>query len=236
MDWKKRIIQEYLFEGSIEARLEKFEIAWEIWKSFEDIKFTMRKGVLERVVQRIKDGNGPFSGYKHEDYGILERKTFGGIVIYKEAWVVNDQPILQYAIEHDTKDLRKLYYGIRKYDRAMPFPGNWEANETLPSEWREVLTARKKKAETIALGNWESSEWWVLGKYFDSYYGGMWQKEFYLEIIEKSKEGLEEGFEAVADFYITKFQMLIDSTENLVHEFTELYKKRKTSNNKQRQP
>jgi len=46
----------------------------------------------------------------------------------------------------------------------------------------------------------------------------MWQKEFYLEVIEK-------GYEAVANYYFNELLNLKKLTENLIDEFVEIYKK-----------
>ena len=53
----------------------------------------------------------------------------------------------------------------------------------------------------------------------------MRQKEFYTEILEKSKNNLEEGHEALADYYLGEFKKMKDGTEELIDEFINLYKK-----------
>ena len=225
---RKKIIEEYLFEGTPEERKEKFELAWDVWENFEGIKLSMRESTLRRLVEKIrnktKNPNDPFYGYRLENNGFLERKKYGNITIYREEWVVNGKPILKYGIEHDRENLCYLYFGITKYDDQIPFVGDWERAQDLPAEWKEIFTQIKSKLKEALPGNWKPSNHWILWKYFDSYYGGMWQKEFYMEILEKSKNSLEEGYDALADHYFSEFEKLKNATESLIDEFVKLYK------------
>ena len=52
---KKKIIEEYLFEGTPEEKKEKFELAWDIMNHFEDIKLSMRESILRKLVEKIKE-------------------------------------------------------------------------------------------------------------------------------------------------------------------------------------
>ncbi len=227
----KELIDDYLSERTVQDRIEKFELVWDIWNHFEDIKLSMRESTLRRLVEKItkrtKNPNDPFYGYKLEDNGFLERKKYGNITIYREEWVVNGKPILKYGIEHDRENLCYLYFGITKYNDQIPFAGDWERTQDLPAEWKEIFAQIKSILKEALSGNWKPSNHWILWKYFYSYYGDMRQKEFYMEILEKSKDSLEEGYEALADYYFSEFEKLKNATENLVDEFVKLYKETK---------
>ncbi|EDP76307.1 hypothetical protein [Hydrogenivirga sp. 128-5-R1-1] len=227
----KELIEDYLLEGGIQDRIEKFELAWDIRDYFEDIKLSIRESILKKLVKKLKEKTknpgDPFYGYKLEDNGFLEREKYGNIAIYRREWVVNGKPILKYGIEHGLKDYFNLYFGIQKCSDQIPFVGNWENIQGLPEEWKEIFSQMKIRLKEALPGNWKPSDWWVVWKYFDFYYGGMWQKEFYMEILEKSKDNLEEGYEALADYYFSEFEKLKNATENLVDEFVKLYKEAK---------
>ena len=227
----KELIDDYLSEGTVQDRIEKFELAWDIWNHFEDIKLFMRESILRRLVEKIEKGtknpNDPFYGYKLEDNDFLERKKYGNITIYREEWVVNGKPILKYGIEHELKDYFNLCFGITKYSDQIPFAGNWEKSQDLPVEWNKVFMRMKGSLGEALPSNWKPDDWWILWKYFDSYYGSMWQKEFYMEILEKSKDSLEEGCGALADYYFSELEKLKNTTENMIDEFVNLYKETK---------
>ncbi len=225
---RKKIIEEYLFEGSLEERKERFEIAWDVWKNFDRIKLSIREGVLgklrDKIRKKTQNPNDPFYGYKLDDSGFLKRQKWGNMVLYKQEWIVDGKPILMYGIEYEKENYVGLYLGISKYSNQIPLVGNWEDAQGLLQEWKEIFEQVKIRLKEALPGNWKPSDWWILWKYFDSYYGGMWQKEFYIEILENSKNNLEEGCEALADYYIDKLEKLRDATEELIDEFVKLYK------------
>ena len=223
----KELIEGYLFEGTIQDRIEKFELAWDIRDYFEDIKFSMRESILRKLVEKIKEKtknpDDTFYGYKLDDSKFLKRQKWGNMVLYKQEWIVDGKPILMYGIEYERENYVGLYLGIPKYNDQIPFVGNWEKVQDLPVEWKEIFRQMKGRLKEALPGNWKPSDWLILWKYFDNYYGGMWQKEFYMEILENSKNNLEEGYEALADYYIDKLEKLKNATEELIDEFVKLY-------------
>jgi hypothetical protein len=219
---KKEIIEKFLFGGNIEEQKEKFEIAWDIWENLDEIKKEMRRKVLATLVNKIRNSED-FSDYETINWGLLEGQKKGALGIYKKNWLIDfEAPLLSYAIEADRKDYYELYFGIAKWDNdaGIPFKGNWKGHAKIPSEWKDIFSRIYRNLVSLSK-DWETSNWWIGRKWIDSrdsYYCGMWQKEFYLEVIEK-------GYEAVANYYFNELLNLKKLTENLIDEFVEIYKK-----------
>ena len=218
---KKEIIKNYLLDENlpIEERKERFEIAWDVWENVEEIKKEMRREILIALVDKIKNSQ-EFSGYEVKDGGLLDGQKWKALRIYKSNWFLSEIGIpLCYAIEAGKFNYFDLYLGIVKWndEKGIPFKGNWWCIRELPSKWREILSKIFENLEKLSEG-WEISDWWIAWKHFDSYYAGMWQKEFYLQIIK-------EGYEAVAKHYFEELLKLKEATEDLLDDFIEEYKK-----------
>lgn len=208
---KAEIIRKYLLEGS--DKKEKFEIAWDIVESLEKIKLFMRKKVLTELVNKIKNDKA-FNGYEIRDYGLLKCRKWSPLRIYKREWIVNEVVPLSYAVEAGNNNCFELYFGIQKWDdeKGIPFKGNWE-KENLPDDWKSKFLEIKGNLPK----SWKVSDAWIVWKWFDSYYRGMWQKDFYMEIIEN-------GYSSVADYYLKEILNLKDQTEKPMNEFIKCYK------------
>jgi hypothetical protein len=126
---------------------------------------------------------------------------------------------LSYAIESDKNNCFDLYFGIEKWDEdeGIPFKGNWERVK-IPNNWKDIFFKIKQNLLLSKLSRgWEVGNWWIVGKYFADYYKGMWQKEFYIEIIEK-------GYDYVVNYYFDELLNLKSNTEDLIDRFMEMYK------------
>jgi len=218
---KREIIKNYLLDESlsVDERKERFGIAWDIWENLEKIRKEMRKKVLVTLVNRIKESQ-EFSGYEIKDDGLLDGQKWKVLRIYKSSWFLPKIGVpLSYAIEAEKHNYYDLYLGIVKWDdeEGIPFRGNWKNVRKIPFKWKEILSGVFEKLEKFSKG-WKISDWWIAWKYFDSYYAGMWRREFYLEIIER-------GYDAVAEYYFREFLKLKEATEELLDSFIDEYKK-----------
>jgi hypothetical protein len=215
---KKEVIEKFLFEGNIEEQKEKFEIAWDVRENLYEIEKEMKRKVLATLVNKIRNSKD-FSDYETTDWGLLEGQKEGAFGIYKRNWLIDAKaPLLSYVVKAYRKDYLELYFGIEKWDNdgRIPFKGDWKGRARIPSEWKDIFSRIYENLGSSPDG-WKTDEYWIVKKWFKSYYRGMWQKEFYLEIIEK-------GYEDVANYYFNELLNLKKLTENLIDEFVEIYK------------
>ncbi len=218
----KEIIKNYLFSGSKEEQKEKFEIAWDIQQNLEEIKKDMRQKVVEKLVNKIKASN-EFSEYDFKDLGLVGGAKWRPFCIFKKNWVLENKtmPVLSYAIEAEHYKYFDLYLGIEKQDndvKGIPFKGNWQNTKVdIPQEWKDIFSKIYEKLNQTPK-NWKTSASWIVWKNFDSYYSGMYKKDFYAEIIER-------GYDRAVDNDFDEIKSLKKLTEDLLDNFMESYKK-----------
>jgi len=223
---KKEIIKNYLLDEklSVDEKLERLEIAWDIWEYLEEIKSDLKQIVLEKLDRKIKD-EFPRPKYRMVNQGFFK----GGIGfdkelrIFKPEWILEgDKGILSYSLGADGSGFSKLYLAISKYDESRPFVGDWRDLEK--DEIRGKISVIVQEGK---LNNWETGKLWIAWRYFDSPYDSMGERRFFEEIIKKSKGAIEEGCETVANYYFNKLLGLKEATEKLIDEFVELYRSSK---------
>jgi len=161
---KFEIIKNFLLDESIspEIRRERFDIAWDIRNHLDEIKKFLRQKIFEEVVEKLRNSE-EFKDYEKVDNGFLRVDKWGNFTIYKKAWLLNEKPLLSYAIEMGKYNFYDIYYGIKKQNDKIPFIGKWTSAD-LPQELIGIL----KSLQNI-LENWNVSEWWIFWKYFDGF-------------------------------------------------------------------
>lgn len=97
---KKKIIEEYLFEGTPEEKKQKFEIAWDIRENFDEIKKEIAiNNVFKPLEKKIKENilEKPF---------IITRLDWNGIYVAKPNWKQheNDRGIYAICVEKWDKE------------------------------------------------------------------------------------------------------------------------------------
>ncbi len=124
-DEKLQLIWDYIFgSGGKTEWKEKFEIAWDVWETFEEIRKEIRSRVIESLCQQLEQ-NPEFKGYKIADFGLKKGEKFGGLILYKQDWLLTSadkKPILGYGIEFQSQNFLNLGYGIVKYDNDKRIP------------------------------------------------------------------------------------------------------------------
>ena len=219
----KEIIREFILDKEISERerKERFEIAWDIYHSFDDIAFQVKKELMGSLLEKMKTSE-EFTEFLVYDDGMLSGKRFGGIEVIKESWKTSNREkhgILNYRLESDKANIHDLFIGIRKLDenKGIPFKGNWQniqEPKSLVEKSREIYEVFYKNLDKAS-----SSEWWIAWRYLDAYYCGMWEEEFYSKIV--TKEGLEESINYIFDMFVK----MKEATESLIDEFVEIYKR-----------
>lgn len=198
-----------------------FEIAWDIRYNFEEIMKNIRKHLTNKIVDKMKSDE-EFKDYEFLDKGFLNGNKWKPFLIFKKSWTLdtNDEPVLSYAMEAENNGYYVFYFGIRKKDNdnGIPFKEKWTDNKDIPESWKTIFLKIDSKLKE-SNNKWKLGEWWIFWKNFDSHYGTMWEKEFYLEILEK-------GYDAVAEHYLEEIINLKKQTEDLICEFVEDYKNR----------
>jgi len=221
---KFEIIKNFLLDESVspEIRRERFDIAWDIRNHLDEIKKFLRQKVFEKVVEKLRNSEA-FKDYEKVDNGFLRGDKRGNFTIYKKEWLLNEKPLLSYAIEMEKYNFYDIYYGIKKQNDKSPFIGKWTSAD-LPQELIDIL----KILQNI-LENWDVNERWIFRKYFDSFYAlKIDEYEFYIRLI--SSNTLQEGINNLADYYVRKMVELKELTERYLDEFVELFKKHQKEN------
>ncbi|BCD62891.1 hypothetical protein NitYY0826_C1777 [Nitratiruptor sp. YY08-26] len=199
-----------------EETKKSFEIAWDIWENFErQIRKPIRAMIAKKIYDMLKEkieNEESFQNYKIINKGFLDGRKLGHLLFFPDVWLLNneDEPILSYSLEYDIKDYYDISYGIIKKNKNIPFRGY------NPTKFKELLEIQKK-LENI---DFESSEEYLVWKWFKEPYGGMWQLEFYEKVII-------EGVNKVASYYVNELKSLIEQTQDDIDNFIEKYKKEK---------
>jgi len=218
---KKELIKKFLLDEKLpeeEKRL-RFEIAWDIWENFENIKIELKQDLIRKLKEKIEQSE-EFKDYMIINDGLIEKQKYGKLLVFKKEWrLLENIGILHYALEAEQSNICHMYIGIRKFneDNGIPFKGNWQAEKEIGENLLGII---KKIYSTLGGSNknWQSENLWIAWKYLDEPYKGMWQKEFYFEIITK------DGFEKVRDYLFNQFLELKNKTETLIDEFVEKFR------------
>jgi len=217
---KFEIIKNFLLDENIspEIRRERFEIAWDIRNSLDEVKKLLRRKVFETVVEKLRNIEN-FKDYKKIDKGFLKGEKWGSFILYKENWVMYNEPIISYAIEMETQKFYNIYYGIKKQSDKNPFNGKW-TSANLSEKFKNVLYTLQG-----ILNNWKVSDWWLFWKYFDAFYAlGSLEDEYAFCIRLINSSTLQEGINSLANYYVQKLTELKELTENYLDEFVNLVK------------
>ncbi len=204
---KFTLIKEYLLDKRVgpEIRKERFSIAWDIHESFEDIKIFMKREVVSKLIEKIKE---KFPGFDFIDEGFSFGNQHVPFKLYKNDWEIYGQIFLTFAIEANQNKFCHFYFGIRK--------GEQKTGRKYPKEFEDISQKISEALKKTGSGWKTDEEWWIAWKYFRDPYGGAWKKEYFLEISEK-------GPEYVADRYLEEF-IVLKKVENIVDECVKEYK------------
>jgi len=221
---KKELIKNYLLDEKIseEERKERFEIAWDIEENFERIKFELRQKLIKELKQKIEQSEG-FRDYIIINRGLIEGEKYGTLFIFKKNWLLSPESknigILNYAFEAEISGISDLCIGIVKQDNdnKIPFKGNWQKQDDIEHELLNNINQIYNALGGSPKG-WKVSEWWIAWKYLHSFYRGMWQREFFLQIIT------ERGFKQALDYLFSELVELKKLTEKFIDNFVETYK------------
>ena len=133
---RKKIIEEYLFEGTHEDRKEKFEIAWDVWENFDSIRSGQSKTkVFEPLANRIEKDllEEPFK-ITHFDWG--------SVYVAKPEWRQDENDRGIYAI------------CVEKWNRGWPTIGIVR-NKPFTTE------TEKQIGDILSKQNFRSTQWFL---------------------------------------------------------------------------
>ena len=178
------------------------------------VKYELRKKVVLKIVKKLKlelENSEILKKYKLtiKDEKFKEGEKQQPLNLYKKEWVLDKidkyEPILSFAIEFDQNHYQHILYGIKKYDENYPYKD-------------QKFQDYPKLVEIVKNNEYmKPSNWWLVRKKFDGYYYGMWQKEFYLDV-------LKNGAEEIADYYVNTFVKFVEKNIDLVDKFVNEYK------------
>lgn len=206
---KFNLIKGYLLDDSINTKMrkERFSIAWDVSEELGKIRIFMKREVISKLIEKVKEN---FSGFEFIDSGFSSGTKWAPFTICKSDWKINGQIILAFDIEAGQYNFCHFYFGIAMHKSDWEI--NRESSEVLKQISERILSVLEKKDH-----GWKTDdEKWIAWKSFREPYSGAWQKEYFLEIIEK-------GPEYVADKYLEEF-IVLKEVENLVDDFVKEYK------------
>ena len=234
---KKEMIKGYLLDENIseEERKERFEIAWDICENFEEIKLSLKQEMLKAFVNKISNSE-EFRGYEVHDKGLREGKKYGLLIIFKKDWVLSSNSkigILNYAFEAEQEGIHKnlvgivMQSGIVGQDEGIPFKGDWrkftnDSNELLRKCSEKCNEIYKILNESSHSHGWNVTEGWIAWKWLKDPFYGMWEKEFYLQIMS------DDGRKDAVKYFFDELLELKNKTERYIDEFVKIYLKTDT--------
>jgi len=216
------LIGNYLLDEKIseEERKERFEIAWDIWKSFKEIKLSLKQRMLKALMNKISSSN-EFRGYEVRDGGIEGEQCGSLIILFKKDWLSSGSKIgvLNYVFDAST---HKNVVGIMKQDKGIPFEGDWRKFENNSNEFLKKCSEKCSEICDNVLGRgsrrWKVSEWCIAWKWLEDPLYGMWEKEFYLQIMSN------DGIERAVNCFFDELLKLKKETEGYIDKFIEFIK------------
>ena len=203
---KKFIFNEKLSEEEKKAR---FEIAWDIWKSFEIIKSDLDAEIIRKLYSALKQSN------EFVNYVVIKELPQETIWIFKPEWAVEVRiPILAYAIALTGTEHRSILIGLRKYREEVPFAGSLMEKE-LPQDIKVSLNhlfncLYTKKQYSPVWMTQPRHDWMAVNKFLldDSFYGDL----------------AEKGIDEVLEQWVSEMVDLKRATERAVDGFIMAYK------------
>ncbi len=142
-DSKKELIKKFLLEGSREEKKEKFEIAWDIWETFKDI----RKDISKELI--FKSLNRKIEELIEEPYRITHI-DWGSIYVAKPEWKQTEEDRGIYAL------------CVEKWDREQPYIGivrNKEFTTSIERKIGEILLPKGFERNSWFLAYIPLSDW-----------------------------------------------------------------------------
>lgn len=105
-DSKKEIIKRFLLEGSGDIKKERFEIAWDIWENFKEIRKGLSRDLIFKALKRRVEE------FIEEPYTVTNM-DWGSIYVAKPEWkqTDNDRGIYAICVEKWDRDAQP-YIGI----------------------------------------------------------------------------------------------------------------------------
>ena len=205
------IIKEFIFSEKLsdEEKKTRFEIAWDIWKSFDIIKSNLEAEIIKRLYKAAKESN------EFVNYVVLRALEQRTIWIFKPEWTIEVRiPILSYAITLAGVEHRSILIGLRKYREEFPFTGSLTEKD-LPQDIKTSLDGlfdslfRKKQYSPVYITRLQH-HWIAASEFFldDSLYGDL----------------AEKGIEEVLEQWMSEMMDLKRETEKAVDEFIMAYK------------
>ncbi len=184
---------------------QNFEIGWDIWENFEDIKKQIRKKVVNKLYENLKE---KYKEYEIINKGFLEGERYGRIYLYPQYWQRDkkNNPLFSYAFEYNKYNYSDILYGIAKEDDNNPYTGK------IPENFNELKEIQEKLNNKFI-----PSEYYLVWRFFEEPYKGMLQREFYYKVFD--------NIESVISYYINELESLIKMTKNNIDQFIEEYKK-----------
>jgi len=198
------IIEEFIFGERLSDKEKeaRFDIAWDIWKSFDIIKSDLEAEIISSIYKAAKESN------EFIDYVVLQDVEQKTIWIYKPEWAIEVKiPILSYAITLTGIKHCSILIGLRKYREELPFTGSLKEKK-LPQDIKTSMDElfdslfRKKQYSYITQ---LQHDWIAVNEFFldDLFYGNL----------------AEKGIEEVLEQWISEIVDLKRATERAVDKF-----------------
>jgi hypothetical protein len=209
----REVIKNFLTDEnlSVKERKERFELAWDIWKSIDKIMSDLEDKLIVGLYEKIKKSR------EFGDYVVIYKGSEQGISVFRPEWTEESgHSLLFYAlgIEGDSKVARHLAIGIKKHDEETPFVGNLEENN-LPEELKCHL----------------DSVFTILNEYgtyhFEDFFHNLWVTWIAKsELLFTSELFLDLGPEEAVEKIFYHFLTLKNETEKYISDFIKAYKER----------
>ena len=210
------IIRNYILNDELTTRdkLERFDIAWDISHSFTDIQLELKKNLINKLINKLHTVFQSSDNYKIIDDGLREGSKYGTLKIFRKDWEQSsDKPLLNYFIAAEQRDIHVIYYGIEKMSESIPYSGAIDNIQSNDSEFFKSIFYTKQLQNC----GFKSEKELLMWRYMDEPLCGMWEKEFYMKIIEPS------GLNNVIDEFISRMSFLKEATENAISNAIERY-------------
>lgn len=198
------MVVKYITDEKINAeeRKERFEVAWDIWEHFEEAQQQLKVKLFRDIEVKIYKEFG-------DEYFINNRiiscNKHNPMKIFKKKWADNENiGVFNYAIEADHNKIINTYHGIKRFRKKEKIRGEDEVLNAL----REINGGYKE----------DFQDWWVGWLYPPEPYKGMWQKEFFLEILDENTRN------RVIDYFVNKLVEVKDRTEHLIDKVVDEFK------------
>ncbi len=203
------IIKEFIFSESLsnEEKKARFDIAWDVWKSFDILKSELEAEIINKLYKAVKENN------EFANYVVLHNVEQKTIWIFKPQWTIQVRmPILSYAITLTGIKHRSILIGLRKYREEILFPEDLIEKKfprDIKSLLDELFNCLFKRYSPFYVSRLHH-DWIAVNEFIldDSFYANLGEK----------------GIEEVLDQWITEIVDLKIATEIAVDKFIMVYK------------